>query len=633
MRRAFEKARLGISRRVHDQRIQRRLQIGSSLALGIGLLVSASLFFNVFGSPESRLADLVYQPRPPSGQVVIVSIDNPSLEKIGAWPWQRATLAELVRDLSQAQPRVLALDLVLPEPMSDDAALAQALASAPRVVQPILGVEATRIQSTQDSFPRFAAGLKPAPLLQTENTLLGHTMLTPDADGVLRRVAVTIDASDRHYSAFGLAALQVYRGDSLAPNIQNGRIAFGALDLPVDAQGRMRLNFVSWNAERVISAADVLRNRVNLDSMRGKIVLIGMMNSASQESFQTPLSLGGRSAYPVEIQADLIETLLENYLLREQDRLTQILVIFLVALLAGATLPHVQFVSAIGLTLLYFVMYLSYAFQKFDDGIVVQPVYPVLALLLTAGGAIVFRYFSEERPRAFLGPLFRRYVSPDAVEQVLRNFENGALPMAGSRRMVSILYVDLREFGPLTDSLAPAAAMKMLNQYMTLIVGTVFRHGGSLSKHTGDTVIAVWNLPIDQLDHAHRAVRAAMEIRRDIRAILAAQPRETAIQVGIAIATGNVIAGHIGASARAEYTILGEVVGMAERMAMKSDRGVFIDLATREWVGGEYETQEVNPVRLRRRTDPALVWQIIEPLELEEDAEKKNEADPNQKPT
>jgi adenylate cyclase len=374
-----------------------------------------------------------------------------------------------------------------------------------------------------------------------------------------------------------------------------------------------------------------LRNRVNLDSLRGKIVLIGMMNSASQESFQTPLSLGERPEYAVEIQADLIETLLGNYLLREQDRLTQILVIFLVALLAGATLPHVQFVSAIGLTLLYFVMYLSYAFQKFDEGIVVQPVYPILALLLTAGGTIVFRYFSEERPRAFLGRLFRRYVSPDAVDQVLRNFENGTLPMEGSRRMVSILYVDLRDFGPLTDSLAPSAAIKILNQYMTLIVGTVFRHGGSLSKHTGDTLIAVWNLPLDQVDHARRAVRAAMEIRRDLRAITAAQPKDTAIQVGIAIATGNVIAGHIGASPRAEYTILGEVVGMAERMAMKSDRGVFIDLATREQVGDEYETQEANPVRLRRRTDPVLVWQIVEPLELEEkpDAQKKTEADPN----
>ncbi|HEX7593501.1 MAG TPA: adenylate/guanylate cyclase domain-containing protein, partial [Anaerolineae bacterium] len=158
-----------------------------------------------------------------------------------------------------------------------------------------------------------------------------------------------------------------------------------------------------------------------------------------------------------------------------------------------------------------------------------------------------------------------------------------------------------------------------------------FRYNGSLSKHTGDTVIAVWNLPLDQVDHAHRAVHAAMEIRRDLRAITAAQPKDTAIQVGIAIATGVVIAGHIGASPREEYTILGEVVGLAERMAMKSDRGVFIDLATREQVGGEYETQEVNPVRLRRRTDPVSVWQIVEPMELEEkpDAEKKTEADPN----
>ncbi len=613
---------------MHDPRIQRRLQVGSSLALGAGLLVSASIFFGLFDSSQSRLSDFVYQPFAPSGQVVIVSIDDASLKSVGAWPWSRATLADLIRAIDQAQPRVVALDLVLPDPSNDDAALAQALAGAPRVIQPILGVEATRIQPSQGFFPRFSVGLKPAPALQTVNTLLGHTMLTPDPDGVLRRVAVAIDASDQRYSAFGIAAWQTQPNDTLARASANNWVAFGSTNLPVDSQGQMRLNFVSWGNEHVISAASVLHGRANPDSLRDKIVLVGAMGSATQETFQTPLSLGSRPAYPVEIQADLIETILGNHLLIEQDRLTQILVIFLVALLAGATLPHVQLVSAIGLTLLYLAMYLSYAFQKFSEGVIVQPLYPVLALLLTSASTMAFRYFSEERPRAFLGRLFRRYVSPDAVDQVLSNFERGALPLEGARRDVSVMYVDLREFGPLTESLTPAAAVRLLNQYMTAIVGAVFRHGGSLSKHTGDTIIAVWNLPLDQIDHAHRAVRAAIEIRHDVAAIRAKQPKETAIQVGIGIGTGSVFAGHIGASPREEYTILGEVVAMAERMAMKMDRGIFIDQATREHVGSDFETREVNPVRLRRRTDPVMVWEIVEPMEEDEPEETVAEQDP-----
>lgn len=621
MSRILRRIRLGISRRAYDRRVQRRLQIGSSLALGVGLLISASIFFGLFDSPQSSLADLVYQPRQPSGQVVIIAIDNASIQRIGPWPWPRATLADLVRAINQAQPGVIALDLILPEPSSDDAALAQAISSAPRVIQPILGVEATRFASSQDSFPRFDAGLKPSPVLQTDNTMLAHTLIMPDEDGVVRRIAVAIDASNRRYSAFGIAALEATRGYALAGSAENGQIAFGPKTLPVDQQGQMRLNFVSWNAERTISAADVLQGRVRSESLRDKLVLVGLMGMATHETFQTPLSLGARSESSVQIHANVIETILGNYFLVEQDRLTQILVILLVALLAGATLPHVRLVTAGGLALLYFAMYLSYAFQKFDEGIVVQPLYPILALFLTSASIMVFRYFSEERPRALLGRLFRRYVSPESVDQVLSKLENGALPLSGMRREVSVLYVDLREFGPLTESMAPETAVKLLNQYMTLIVGVIFRHGGSLSKHTGDTIIAVWNLPLDQADHARRAVWAALEIRREVAAIHRKQPKETTIQVGIGIGTGDVIAGHVGASSRAEYTILGEVLAMAERMAMKADRGVFIDRTTRDRIGSEFETREVNPVRLRRRTDPVFVWEIVEPMEAEKETE------------
>ncbi len=316
---------------------------------------------------------------------------------------------------------------------------------------------------------------------------------------------------------------------------------------------------------------------------------------------------------------------LSDQLQVEQDRLTQIIVIFLVALLAGATLPHVRWLTASGLTLLYFVVYLSYTFRAFDEGIIVQPLYPILALLLTSAGTMVFRYFFDERPREFLKRMFRRYVAPDAVDQVLRTFEGGALPLGGVRREVSILYVDLRDFGGLAESLAPQATVKLLNEYMTLIVGAIFRHAGSVSKHTGDTIIAVWNLPLDQVDHARRAVRAALEMHREIAEIREKPPEETTVQIGIGVATGSIVAAHIGASSRAEYTILGEVVGMAERMAMKPDRGIFVDAATREQIGDEFETREVNPVRLRRRTDARTVWQIVAPMQVEEELVEEEE--------
>ena len=300
-----------------------------------------------------------------------------------------------------------------------------------------------------------------------------------------------------------------------------------------------------------------------------------------------------------------------------ENRLMQLLVIFLVALLAGATLPHVHWISAIALTLLYFVMYLSYAFRRFDEGILVQPLYPVLGLFLTAAGTILYRYLIEERPRALVERLFRRHVSPESVDQVLETFETGPLQLKGIRRQASVLYVDLREFSAPAESLTPAETIQLLNDYVTLIVRAIFRHAGSVTMHSSDTLIAVWNLPLDQPDHAQRAVHAALDIKHDVNELCKHRPKEKQVPIGIGIGTGKVTAGNVGASTRSEYTILGEVVAMTERIAMKPERSVYVDVTTRDMIGDEFDTREVNPVRLRRRTDPIAVWKVYSPDEFE----------------
>jgi len=309
---------------------------------------------------------------------------------------------------------------------------------------------------------------------------------------------------------------------------------------------------------------------------------------------------------------------LNNSLVAE-NRLMQLLIIFLVALLAGATLPHVHWLSAIALTLLYLVMYISYAFRRFDEGILVQPLYPVLALFLTAAGTILYRYFFEERPRTFWEHLFRRQVAPEAVDQVLSTLQDGSLQLKGVRRLASVLYVDLREFSALAETLTAERTIQLLNGYVTRIVGAIFRYAGSVTMHSSDTIIAVWNLPLDQIDHARRAVCAALDIKHEIDELCKSLPKEEQIQIGIGIGTGKVTAGNVGTSAHAEYTILGETIAMTERIAMKPERGVYIDATTRDMIGDEFDTREVNPVRLRRRTDPILVWKVYSPDEFEEE--------------
>ncbi len=589
-------------------RLYNRLQFGSALGLGVGFLFSFIIITGIFGSPPSRLADLFYQAPPVSGQVVIIALDHPSIHQIGELPWQRSILTQLVNRIADAQPRVLAFNLMLTHPSTDDETLAQALRRIPNVIQPIIGIEVTR--TPLPKIPRFHLALTPTPTLETLNTRLGHTLIIPDDDGVVRRLPLWIESNETQHPALGLAAAQAYLHQSATPlDVQR---------LPVDSRGQLVLNFFGTSARKTISAVDVLRGTVNLESLRDKIVLAGVTDPTLTRQFETPISFGADTSATL-IHADLIETLLTNRIPAPQERLTQIVMIFLLALLAGATLPHVRVLSAIGLTIIYFLLYLGYALGEFNQLIIVQPIYPVLALGVMLIGTMVYRYLSEERNRASITRLLQRYLAPEAVALTAEKFARDTLPLDGVWREVSVLAIDLSELEPLSSSLTPQATIRLLNDYVALMVRVVFEHEGAIVKHTGSALLAAWNLLADQPDHARTAVRAAIDIKHDLAEFNRRQPKELTIRVGMGIATGKVIAGKMGDPSRAEYTIVGEIVGMAERIALKPERGVFIDVTTRARIGDEFDMIEVKPVRLRRKTDPAQVWLLVEPTETQEE--------------
>jgi class 3 adenylate cyclase len=308
----------------------------------------------------------------------------------------------------------------------------------------------------------------------------------------------------------------------------------------------------------------------------------------------------------------------DHPILVEQDPLAQIVTIFLMALLVGGTVPHVRFLPGAGLTILYFVAYLQSAYFRFSEGLIVRPLYSALALILSFICTTAAAYLSEGRHRVFLSRLFKRYVSPERVEAVVESVDNNAPPLVGTHRQVSVLCVDMRDFNTLIGVLDPEALMRMVNDYNTRVVSNVFQHAGSIVEQSGKAIIAAWNLPLEQVDHAHLAVAAAVKIRKELKDLVAKLPKEHVVNVGMGIATGDVVAGHIGGPNRPDYTLVGEVVWLAERLAIKPDHSIYIDAATFWKVNGEFETREVNPIQLRRKTDPARAWQVCEDLQSKE---------------
>jgi adenylate cyclase len=610
-----------------DARFRLRLQVGLVIALAVGLLLSVALFLEILTPLDPILTDLVYQPITPSGRVSIIAIDKKSLDQIGPWPWSRAIHAGLLERLSNAPPRVVAFDIPFPQPAPEDPGFAAAIKKAGNVILACVGVEAAAYPPHYNSLPQFDVLLLPTTDLRQAAAGIGHRLLPTDSDEIVRRVPLAIETTGTRYPALGIAAAQGYLGTKdVAYDLPHRLVTLGDARVQTDEYGRILINFLTTREGiYVYSYSDVFTGLVPASTFADTIVLIGGTSTTEPETYATPLTSGDTTAFNVEIQAGLAEMLVSTppRLLQRQDPLDQIAFTLIVALIAGLTLPHLRPLPAAALTILYLLTIMFLAFEAFNHGLILRVLYPALALILTFGCIATFRYLSEERRRQFLTVLFGRYVPADSVAHVVDAVDRGELPLSGARRKVTVLYADLRGFAALSEGLAPEAVLEFVNSYLEIMLREIQSENGTVNKPMGDALVALWNAPLDQPDHAPRGLRAAINIRRSILRFQKSQGEEQSLNVGLGLATGYAVLGNISALGKVEYTLVGETVNVASRIsAFASNNQILADEATAQAAPEVIEKRELTPVRIRGRKDPLPVWEIrdtVETMSGEED--------------
>lgn len=603
---------------LRDPRVRLRLEAGVSIGLAVGLFVYILSVLNVFSGLETLTTDFLYQPFPASGNVVIIAIDKKSLDEIGPWPWPRAIQAALLDRLSSSTPRVIAFDLVFPQPVPEDSAFASAIQRSGTVILAGVGVPAAEYPPTENSFPQFDVVALPAEGLRDAATAVGHQTIVPDPDGIVRRVPLAIDSNDTRYPAVGLVSASTFRNaKQIIYDLPARTVHVGETSIPTDQYGNALIAFTRpHEGLPTYSYSDVLRGQVPAQAFASKIVLIGGVATSESENYATPLTKGEERTYNVNIQADLANMLVSAppFTLRELGGARQILLLFLAALLAGLTLPHIRPLYSAAVTLVYLLLLLLGAFEAFSRGVIVQFFYPALALIGTFALIALFRYLWEERQRQFLSLLFRRYLTADSVGRVVDAIDRGELPLTGTRREVTVLYADLRGFAAISEGLGAAIVLEIVNRYLELAFRAIQAEEGTINKPMGDALVAIWNAPLDQEDHATRAVRAAVEIRRSIQRFHGARDNEEQLNYGIGLATGTAVLGNINALGKVEYTLVGETVNIAARIsAFANNNQVLADAVTAKGAPEGVEVRELNPVRVRGRKEPLPIWEIREP--------------------
>jgi adenylate cyclase len=440
---------------------------------------------------------------------------------------------------------------------------------------------------------------------------------------VVRRVTLLRRRGGRALPALGLAAWWVARPEPELRLARGGALLDGRR-VPLDEEGRVLLRFRGPSGtHRTLPAAAVLQSELRLREggeppirdaslLRDRIVLIGATAPGLLDLRAAPVD----PVYPgVEIHATLLDNLLAGDALRDAPAaLWWAATGLLVLLAAGATVLLCRGWGEVALVCLALApLPAALAFAAYPLGYWWPLVAPAGAVLTALGGGVAARYALEEREKAFVTRAFQHYLSPAVMEQVLAEPER--LRLGGERRELSIFFSDLQGFTSLSEGLEPEALVALLNEYLTEMTDLILAADGTLDKYEGDAILAFWNAPVGQADHAARAAATA----RRCQQALARRRREwaarcgTELQMRIGIHTGEVIVGNLGSRARFDYTVLGDAANLASRLeGANKFFGTVTMVSEATWRGaGGAPGRELGRLRVVGRQEPVRVYELF----------------------
>ena len=575
---------------------------------------------------------LLARPGPHTDDIRLILLDQASLdwgrEENGlSWPWPREVYVPILDFCRRAGARSVAFDVLFTEPsvygVADDAALGDAIARTGRFVGArFLAVQPGRADATGTT--------EPIPEVATSARLLGNVSDVPDPDGIFRRAALVRRWNGRWIPSLGVAAwLAGEAGDDTTGSLPDGLLAVapgtvrvGTHRVPVSPDGTALLRFRGpVSVYRTYSAAAVIQSELRLEAgeepvvdpadLRGKYVLLGFSAPGLLDLRPTPLS---RVSPGVVIHATVLDDLLGDDFLRPFPRPAAGAGIVLLALLTALLLtagwgPWRQGLATVLLVGLPFgIGLLAYRAGWW------WPVLPhATGAALAVVGALAWNYATEGRQKRFLRQAFRHYLSPAVIDRLTA--DPSALRLGGERRELTIMFSDLAGFTTLSEGLDPEELTALLNDYLTDMTDIILEEGGTLDKYEGDAILAFWNAPLDQPDHARRACRAAVRCQRRL-----AERREEFrrrcgrdLHARIGLHTGEVVVGNMGSRQRFDYTVLGDAANLASRLegANKAfGTATLISDATREAAGDTILCRPLGRARVVGRREPVPVFEL-----------------------
>lgn len=586
------------------------------IILLITLVMILFYWNNTFYQLENDLQDrLTNNTRPGQQDLVILAIDSESLNQVGQWPWSRELMAGATKDILDAGAKAVWLDILYTE-KSEDKKGDEAWQQLVKQYNNVYLSSYFDMKTTQDIREGLQYTHVNKPIFEIPQEQVVHINTLEDQDRVVRKALLGIQMDNGDM----MPAASVRLANLLLPQDQqitwNGQEWLrGTEKIPVNNLHQVQFSYASSPIDSTIEVQPIyklLNGEIPPAYFEGKIVMIGPYAVGMDDYYYTPTSTTVQM-YGVEIHANIVQSLVENNLYKELPHVYGALLLLLFAFVTFFFIDRLRQLWAILITIALIILYIiGFVWLYHSQQIIMPFLYPFLTILFVYIATIVFNYIAEQREKKRVTGIFGRYVSQSVVNEILSSSED--IKVGGERKEITLMFVDIRGFTPLSEKMEPEEVIEILNEYLELCTQAVFEFEGTIDKFMGDGVMVMFGAPIEQPDHALRAAKTALRLKEKAQGLSKRLEERygRTVAFGIGINSGAAVVGNIGSKDRVDYTAIGDTVNLAARLESNAKPNqVLISESVYEAIQHEIICEKLEPIKVKGKEKPVSIYQLL----------------------
>lgn len=570
-------------------------------------------FSGVFGALDLTFGDVLYhKPGSVSDKIRIIKIDEKTLERYGEYTdWDRGVYADLVEVLNVSEdlrPSVIGFDVLFASEKNSvtDKRFAEVCGEYGNVVCGFNYVFTKKIVSDENG-KLFINNFHVSDTVTPYNSLADNvtqgfvTALLDETEGIIRKAFIYFTEEDgTKKQGFSTAVYEKYMDFC------------GKTPVYPTVESSMLLRYSGGVSDyENVSLCDVIDGKVPAETFDDCIVLVGAYAPGMMDAYYVPVDRG-QQMYGVEIHANTIQAFMDGKMLSAFPGWVDGIIAAVVAAVLVLVCEKLNVLFTIVICLGTAALKLVVGGLLFNSGYIWDNLtVPVMSVIIGIY-FIALHYYKARAAKMSIEKAFSKYVAPQVVKEIARN-GNYEIRLGGENRDVAVLFVDIRGFTPLSESLEPEQVVDILNSYLELTTNCIFRHGGTLDKFIGDATMAVFNAPFDTEDYVYKAVLAAWDIVQGGNKIEEQFVERYGKHVGFGVGVncGPAVVGNIGCDFRMDYTAIGDTVNTAARLEANAPRStVYISDSVYEQVKDRITVEEVGEIPLKGKSKGVFVYSV-----------------------